>query len=413
MKNLNLPKISKKNIAIRVSSAAERAIRSGHPWVFENAIQYQSHAGKVGDLAIIFDKKRNFLAIGLFDPDSLIRVRVLHVLKPATVGKHFFAEKLDAANQRRAPLHDSAKKTTGYRILHGENDGMPGLVIDRYAQTAVIKLYTPAWIPHLTDVVAALESVFPAERIILRLSDRLKENKYNLYDGMILVGEELNSPIIFHENGLEFEVDPQKGQKTGFFLDQRENRARVEKLAQGKSVLNAFSYTGGFSVYAARGGVREVLSLDASKIALDVAERNFELNFHQKPDRSTRSVRFETIVGDAFEVMTKMKKESRLFDMVIIDPPSFAHKKSQVEGAIRAYKKLTRLGLDILVPNGILVQASCSSRVDSELFFNAIHLAARQVGRPLKEIERSGHALDHPIGFAEGEYLKCLFAVAP
>jgi len=403
MKNLNLPKISQKRIAIRVTKSAERAIKSGHPWIFETAIISQSHAGKNGDLAVIFDKKRKFLAIVLYDADSMIRVRVLRAIKPAIVGEQFLEEKLNTANQRRAPLRNSARKTDGYRLLHGENDGMPGLVIDRYAQTAVIKLYTPAWIPHLREVLGALQKASPAERIVLRLSDRLKNNPFSLYDGMILAGEELKSPLIFSENGLKFEVDPQKGQKTGFFLDQRENRARVEKLAKGRRVLNAFSYTGGFSVYAARGGAKEVVSLDASKPALDSAQRNFALNFGTDE-------RHQIILGDAFEIMAKMRKESRLFDLVNIDPPSFAHKKSQIEGAIRAYKKLTQLGLNLLAPNGIFVQASCSSRVDTELFFNTIHLAARQAGKPLREIERTSHALDHPIGFAEGEYLKCLFA---
>ena len=429
MKNLNLPSVSKKNIAIHISNSAERAIRQGHPWLFESGIVKQSHLGKMGDLAVIFDKNRKFLGIGLYDPDSMIRVRLLQVLKPATVGQRFFKDKLNAANQRRAPLRDADPKTTGYRLLHGENDGMPGIVIDRYAQTAVIKLYTPAWIPHLNDLLGALKSVFPAKRIVLRLSNRFKENpkgfnrtpekpksislksshkkRLGLYDGMILLGEKLTSPIIFHENGLKFEVDPIHGQKTGFFLDQRDNRARVEALAEGKSVLNVFSYTGGFSVYAGRGGAKEVVSIDASKVATDVAKRNFSLN---QPASIAKSCLHKSVTGDAFDLMIKMKKESRLFDMVIIDPPSFAHKNSQIEGALRAYKKLTRLGINLLTPNGILVQASCSSRVDTELFFETIHLAARQAGRPLKEIERSSHALDHPIGFAEGEYLKCLFA---
>ena len=401
-----LPTPSKKRIALHVTPAAERAIKSGHPWLYENAITSQSHVGKTGDLAVIFDKKRKFLGIGLYDPNSIIRVRLLRVLTPASIGQPFFEEKLNTANQRRAPLRRAKRKTNGYRLLHGENDGMPGIIIDRYAETAVIKLYTPAWIPHLRDVLGALESIFPAKRLILRLSDSLKENKYNLHDGMILVGEEIDSPIIFHENGLKFEVDPIHGQKTGFFLDQRENRMRVEKLARGKRVLNAFSYTGGFSVYAARGGAKKVISLDASKPAVDASRRNFALNFKD-------SDLHEGIIGNAFEVMTQMQKSNRLFEMVIIDPPSFAHKKSQVEGAILAYKKLTRLGLNLLAPKGILVQASCSSRVETELFFNTIHLVVRQAKRPLKEIERSSHALDHPIAFAEGEYLKCLFAIAP
>lgn len=404
MKNFPaLPTPSEKRIAIHITPRAERALRGGHPWLFENAIVKESHQGKAGDLAVIFDKKRRFLAIGLYDPDSVIRVRVIRALKPATIDQAFFAKKLDAAHQRRAPLRDS-DHTNGYRILHGENDGMPGITIDRYAETAVIKLYTPAWIPHLNQILLALEKTFHARSVILRLSKNLQKNEIGLQDGMLLIGEEIVPPLIFQENGLRFEVDPINGQKTGFFLDQRENRARVERLAAGKRILNAFAYTGGFSVYAARGGAREVISLDASAFATEAAERNFALNFTENIHHS--------ITGDAFKVMGKMKKEGQLFDMVILDPPSFAHKKSQVVGAVKAYKKLTRLGLDILAPRGTLVQASCSSRVDTELFFNAVHLAARQAGRPLNEIERSSHALDHPIGFREGEYLKCLFAVA-
>lgn len=401
-----LPPISEKRIALHITRAAERAIRRGHPWLFENAIVKESHPGKAGDLAVIFDKKRRFLAIGLYDPDSMIRVRVLRALKPAAIDRAFFTKKLDAAHQRRARLRDS-DPTNGYRILHGENDGMPGIVIDRYAETAVIKLYTPAWIPHLREILFSLEKTFPAKSVVLRLSKKLQENEFGLEDGMRLSGENSTPPIIFRENGLRFEVDPLHGQKTGFFLDQRENRARVETLAEGKRVLNLFAYTGGFSVYAARGGATEVVSLDASSFAIQAAERNFALNFPAETECH------QSITGDAFEEMSKMKKEGRLFEMVILDPPSFAHKNSQVEGALNAYQKLTRFGLDLLAPKGILVQASCSSRVDSEDFFNTVHQAAQQVGRPLNEIERSSHALDHPIGFKEGEYLKCLFAVAP
>ncbi len=447
---------------MRVTPAAERAIKQGHPWLFESAITDQSHEGKAGDLAVIFDKKRRFLAIGLYDPQATIRVRILQRLKPATISEDFFKAKLDAANELRAPLRDTPPErlTNGYRLVHGENDGFPGLVIDRYAETCVVKLYTPAWIPHLNDVLSVLSHVIanPAgvkqspsmqaeiaasgyrpsrndeARIVLRLSERLKNTAFGLEDGMLLQGTPLDGAVIFHENGLRFEADPVQGQKTGFFLDQRENRARVETLAKGKRVLNVFSYTGGFSVYAARGGATEVISLDASKPATDAAERNFALNFSPKspplaPPRRTGGERVpppragearwgensihKTITGDAFTEMARMKDEGQRFEMVIIDPPSFARKASQAEGALNAYQKLTKLGLDILAPNGILVQASCSSRVDSEAFFDAIHAAARQHGRPLNEIERTSHALDHPIGFKEGEYLKCLFATVP
>ena len=216
----------------------------------------------------------------------------------------------------------------------------------------------------------------------------------------------LTSPglILFKENGLIFESDPIHGQKTGFFLDQRDNRARVEKLSKDKSVLNVFAYTGGFSVYAARGGAREVVSVDISAPAIEAAIRNMAHN--------ELTVPHETIAEDAFEVLARMGSQKRLFDLVIIDPPMFAQNEKQIATALSAYRRLTRLGLGALRQGGILVQASCSSRVDADAFFESIHQTAREAGRELTEIERSGHALDHPIGFKEGAYLKCLFATA-
>ncbi len=209
--------------------------------------------------------------------------------------------------------------------------------------------------------------------------------------------------VLFKENGLTFEADPIHGQKTGFFLDQRENRLRVQKLSKGKSVLNVFAYTGGFSVYAARGGAKEVVSVDVSQQALEAAVRNMEHN-------KLTNVHHETIAEDAFDALAKMKSQNRLFDMVIIDPPMFAQSEKQIVSALAAYHKLTRLGLGVLKKGGTLVQASCSSRVDAESFFDAVNKTARDSGRRLTEIERTGHAFDHPIGFNEGAYLKCLFA---
>jgi 23S rRNA (cytosine1962-C5)-methyltransferase len=386
-------------------------MRQGHPWLFDQAIQHQSHDGGPGNLAVIFNHKRRFLAVGLYDPHSPIRVRVLQHNEPATIDCDWFKSKLTAAAQLRAPLQNGA--TTGYRLVHGENDGLPGLVIDRYAGTLVIKLYTAAWIPHLRDVCAALADVAPAERWVLRLSRTTQKQSQYLFglgNGMLLFGPNLNGPILFQENGLTFESDPLHGQKTGFFLDQRDNRARVEKLAGGKSVLNIFAYTGGFSVYAARGGARHVVSVDMSAPALEAAARNFARN-QQIPN--VAAVSHQMIAKDAFNGLAQMGQHQRRFDMVIIDPPMFAQNQSQVAQALSAYKKLTCLGLDVLNPGGILVQASCSSRIDAKLFFSTVHRAARQAGRPLHEFERTGHPPDHPITFKEGTYLKCLFAVAP
>jgi len=410
----HIPGPSDRRIAVRVTPEAERALRGGHPWLFEGAITRQSRAGRAGDLVVIFDRKNRFLAVGLYDPHSAIRVRVLQHGKPATVNREFFRDRLAEAAQLRAPLRESG--TTGYRLVHGGNDSLPGLVIDRYDQTLALKIYTPAWFPHLRELLPALAEVIPAERVVLRLGRALgrgiaspQRNASPLRDGMILSGPPLDGPVLFLENGLRFEADPVHGQKTGFFLDQRDNRARVEKLAAGKSVLNVFAYTGGFSLYAARGGARSVVSLDASAPALEAAARNFALN-RQHP--SVAAAAHELLAEDAFEALARLGKSGRRFDLVIVDPPSFARRQAQVERALAAYARLTRLSLGVLRPGGTLVQASCSSRVSAEAFFETVNRAAAQAGRPLREIERTGHPLDHPIGFREGAYLKCLFATA-
>ena len=410
-----LPAPAESNIAVRVTPAAERALRKGHPWCYESAITHQSREGTPGELAVIFDSKRSFLAVGLYDPTSMIRVRILQHRKSAQINTDWFAERLEKATQIRSPLANTPpeRRTTGYRLVHGENDGLPGLVIDRYADTLVMKLYTPAWIPHLAAVYTALSRIHPAQRLILRLSHSLQDQPallYGLHDGFILAGPELDGPILFQENGLFFESDPIQGQKTGFFLDQRENRARVETLSAGKSVLNVFAYTGGFSVYAARGGASQIISVDLSKPACDAALRNMD---HNRQNPAVSAAVHETIAEDAFVVMSQMKVKNTQFDIVIIDPPMFAHNQNQISAAVSAYRRLTKMGLDLLRPGGILVQASCSSRVDAETFFDTIHQAARGTGRSLQENERTGHALDHPITYPEGAYLKCLFARAP
>ena len=409
-----IPRPSPRNIAVRVTPAAERALREAHPWLFAGSIREQSHKGASGDLAVVFDRKGRFIAVGLYDPHSSIRVRVLQHEEPAPIDREWFAARLEAAADRRAPLRGrpSAARTTGYRLVHGENDGLPGFVVDRYEETLVIKLYTAAWIPHLRDVLAALTGIMPAERLVLRLGRAMRDRPGHLHgleDGTVLSGPPLAGPVLFWENGLRFEADPIHGQKTGFFLDQRENRARVEPLAAGRDVLNVFAYTGGFSVYAARGGARHVVDVDASQPALQAAERNLAHNRHIPP---VAAVAHETIVDDAFEALARMGEARRCFNVVIIDPPAFARRRDQVDQALSAYRGLTELGLGVLSPGGTLVQASCSSPIDAPTFFDAIHRAARRAGRPLRELERTGHPIDHPIAFEEGAYLKCLFAAA-
>jgi 23S rRNA (cytosine1962-C5)-methyltransferase len=409
-----LPEPGARHVSVRVTPAAERALRHGHPWLYDRAIRHQSHDGAPGDLAVIFDRKRRFLAVGLYDPWSTIRVRILHHGQPAAIDRGWFEAILASSVQLRSPLlgRPPEAATTGYRLVHGENDGLPGLVIDRYEQTLVLKLYTPAWIPHLGDLLAALASVCPAERLILRLGRAMLRRQVDLCglrDGMTLSGPDLDGPVVFWENGLRFEADPVHGQKTGFFLDQRDNRARAESLASGEAVLNVFAYTGGFSVYAARGGATDIVSIDTSAPALRAAIRNMARN---RRIPAVAAAQHETLVEDAFGALARMGKAGRRFGVVIVDPPSFAQRRAQLAQALSAYQRLTQLSLRVLRPGGALVQASCSSQVDADTFFSTVRHAAVQAGRSLREIDRTGHALDHPVTFREGAYLKCLFALA-
>lgn len=409
----HIPGPASRRIALRVQPAAERAIRGGHPWLFAEAIQQQSHDGRSGDLAVIFDRKDRFLAVGLYDPHSPIRVRICHQGAPQPIDAAWMQQQLETAVALRRPL--ATPETNAYRLVNGANDGLPGLIVDQYADTCVVKLYTTAWLPHLRPALQALRAaaLTPVQRIVLRLSRhvaQLPHSLYGLYDGITLLGAPPTEMTPFLENGLHFVADLVAGQKTGFFLDQRDNRARVEPLTAGKSVLNVFAYTGGFSLYAARGGASQVVSLDLSQPALATAMRNFKLNQH---NRRVAAAAHELLVGDAFRVMTQLRESGRRFDVVVVDPPAFAQRQDQVERALTAYARLTRLALALLRRDGTLVMASCTGRVDAETFFDTVERAALGMERPLDVFDRTGHPLDHPISFPEGAYLKCLFATAP
>jgi 23S rRNA (cytosine1962-C5)-methyltransferase len=406
-----IPKLGDRRLAVRVKPAAERALRSGHPWLFDEAITHISFDGAPGDIAVVFDRRRRFLAAGLYDPLSPIRVRLLVHNHPAIIAPALFAQRLGDAAARRQPLDRAG--TTGYRLLHGANDGMAGLVIDRYADSFVVKLDTTAWIPHLPAILDLLREQAQPKRIVLRLGRHVRRQHavlYGLSDGRTLAGLPPADPVRFVENGLLFEADLLRGQKTGFFLDQRENRRRADALAPAGEVANVFAYSGAFSVYVARGGATAVTSLDQSAPALAAAEHHFALN---SGIAAVRAANHQTLQGDAFQLLVALADAGQAYDMVIIDPPSFARRKREISGALNAYARLAGLGLSVLRPGGILVSSSCSSRVTAEQFFDTVTGAAREMGRPLKEIERTGHGLDHPVGFTEGAYLKTLFATAP
>jgi 23S rRNA (cytosine1962-C5)-methyltransferase len=392
-------------LRLRVTTTAEWVLRSGHPWLFGDSIHEQNRAGEMGELAVIYDRQDNFLAIGLYDPDSPLRVRVLHRGKPQPINGAWWRARLQEAIRRRDGLFDD--QTTGHRWIHGENDGWPGLVLDRYDRTLVLKLYTAAWFPRLNEIVALLKEQLSPERLILRLSrniERSANKQFGRADGEILFGPNLEGPVIFLESGLRFEADVLRGQKTGFFLDHRENRRAVESLARDRAVLNAFSFSGGFSIYAARGGAKSVTDLDISEHALAGAQRNVELN---RASPGVVRCHHNTVQADAFEWLKKNARPR--FDLVILDPPSLARREAERAGAIQAYGKLVRHGIACLRRNGILVASSCSAHVSAAEFFEVVRQSAHASGRKMTELGTTAHPPDHPATFREAHYLKCIY----
>lgn len=394
---MSLPK-STVMLRLRLTATAERHVRSGHPWVYSDSVTEQNREGDIGDLAVIYDKKDKFLALGLYDPTSPIRVRVLHSGKPVRTTTEWWMERLTRAGDKRRAHFDD--KTTGFRWISGESDGFPGLVLDRYADVLVLKLYSAIWLPMLPSLMNWILNEFAATALVLRLSRNIQEiarSRWDVSEGC-LHGHTENL-VEFLENGIRFEAEVIHGQKTGFYLDQRDNRARVERLAANQDVLNVFSFSGGFSLYAARGGARSVTDLDISKHALESAQRNFALN------PWAEKVTHKQIQGDAFEWLATGPRQ--LFDLIICDPPSLARRETDRAGAIRAYHALAVSCLKRLRSGGVLVAASCSAHVSADEFLGAVFDAADRIG-PSVELWRSAHAVDHPAIFPEANYLKCI-----
>lgn len=388
------------SVSVQVTPAAEKSIKKGHPWVYADAVLKTSREAGAGDIAAIFSAKREFIGLGLYDPTSPIRIRILSTKPKTTIDEAWLKTAMQNSISKRQHLIDD-KLTDGFRLIHGENDGLPGLVADIYRNVLVIKLDTTAWMPHLELICMVFRELISPLTIILRLS-RTVAPQYGYSDGCLLYGEPVGGAVIFSENGILFEADPVKGQKTGFFLDQRDNRARAGKLAKGRDVLNIFAYNGGFSLYAAKGGAKSVISLDIAPQALEAAKRNFALN----PDLTCLH---ETLCADAFEAMKQLADKGRKFGMVIVDPPSFARKRADVPNALAAYEKLTKLAVNLTSKDGILICASCSARVGADDFFETVLKTVKRSGRCFKETERTRNAPDHPVGFNEGAYLKCIY----
>ncbi|MCI5082762.1 MAG: class I SAM-dependent rRNA methyltransferase [Saprospiraceae bacterium] len=397
---IEFPDIPVSRIAVKVKPAAERMIRKEHPWIFESAIVKQSKEAAAGDLVIIYDQKKNkVMALGLYDPFSPIRVKLLHFRTAAQINEQWFANRIQAAFDLRKPLLET--DTDSYRFIHGENDHLPGLIADVYAQVLVLKLYSFIWLPYLSQIVPPLVAVSGVDAVVLRLSRNLQQQPQHLHgleEGQIIHGQLDNPEVIFKEHGLRFSANVIHGHKTGYFLDHRHNRKRVGELAEGQRVLDVFAYAGGFSVHALCGNAKEVTSLDISAQALEMAKKNVALNL--------ATAKHKTIAGDAFEVMEQLIRQHKRYDLIVVDPPSFAKSEKEIPSAISSYTRLARLAVQLVAPNGILLMASCSSRITEEVFFQTIVQELRQSKRSFQEIERHTHDIDHPIGFPEGAYLK-------
>ncbi len=387
-------------IAIKLKPAAERKVKMGHPWVFEESITKQSKEAKTGDLCIIFDSAKNqFLAMGLFDEDSPIKIKLFQFHKQVKFDDNFILNNLNKAYYKREKYFDDS--FNAYRLIYGESDNFPSLVIDVYNKSAVIKIYSLIWANYLKLISEYIFNLLDLDCVILRLSRNIeiKAKQIDLFNGKILKGELKNNNIVFKENGLLFNANIVSGHKTGYFLDQRANRRRVGEIAKGKSVLDVFSYNGGFTINALCKDAKSVTSIDINEHALKSIEDNLKLNKYNG--------KFNFICGDAFVKMEELIKNKTSFDIVVIDPPAFAKSEREIETAKKQYSRLASLGSKLVNKDGYLILASCSSRINSDEFFDINKIALKNIKYEL--IITSFHDFDHPAELEEMKYLKCGF----
>jgi 23S rRNA (cytosine1962-C5)-methyltransferase len=389
-----------KRLAVKLSSKGEQFVVKGHPWVFSNSIVKINDDAKTGDLAVIFSKTKNkVIGLGFYDEDSPIRIKIIHNAETKVeVNSGFFHQKIKDALEKRSDLLQT--NTNSYRLLFGENDGFPGLIADVYDRVLVVKLYSEIWLPYLESVLKSLQEISNAQTVVIRLSRNLQNSKnHTLLDGEVVFGTLTNEVVEFVEHGVKFTANVIKGHKTGYFLDHRANRKRVGEFSKGKTVLDVFSYAGGFSVHALANGATEVTSLDISKQALDIARENSKLNAYSGVHK--------TISGDAFQEMKALIEKGKTFDVVVIDPPSFAKQQSEIDLAKKKYAQLADLGEKLTSKKGLLVLASCSSRVLAQSFFDLNTRVLSSQSRLFETVLKTQHDDDHPISFPEGAYLKC------
>jgi len=386
-----------KTVRCILQKGKERPVKNRHPWIFSGAIDRIDEGFEAGDLVRVFSDKDEFLGVGYLNPESQIVVRML-AFEEAAIDEVFFDNKIVQAIEMRKQFMPSG--TNAYRLIHSEGDFLSGLTVDVYGDFLVAEFNTAgidAWKP---VIVKILQKYFPSHSIFERSDSDLRKWEGLKRSVGVLAGSEPPEAIEIEENGLLFGVDIKGGQKTGFFLDQRESREAVRGLSAGKRVLNCFAYTGGFSVYAARGGAKEVVSVESSEPAVAMGRKNFLRN----QLGSEQSVWAQQ---DVFDYLRATKKE---FDMIILDPPAFCKSKSQIQPAARGYKDINLQALKQLPKGGLLFTFSCSSYITPDLFQKIIFGAASDAKRDVRILKKTSHAFDHPINIyhPEGEYLKGL-----
>ena len=375
----------------------EAPVLRGHPWIFSGAIETVDGDHEAAGVADVFDGQKRWIARGLYSPKSQIRVRVL-TWEKEPINREFFARRLSQALALRQNY--LSVTTNAYRLVNGEGDFLPGLIIDRYSDFLVCQFFTAGTDLFKQDIVTALAELVSVKGVFERSEGRVRDEEGLDPSVGVLFGEAPPDAVSIEENGYKFVVDVRRGQKTGFFLDQRDNRALLSKLTQGQSVLNCFAYSGAFSVYAFGGGAKEVISLDSSKPALELAERNLALN-------GFATAGGNLLKADAF---TYLKESDADFDVIILDPPSLAHKRSNVSAATGGYKFLNLHAFKRIKRGGLLLTFSCSQHLPMELFQKVIFGAAVDAGRKASILRQLRHPLDHPVSLhhPEGEYFKGL-----
>ncbi|MBE2232517.1 MAG: class I SAM-dependent rRNA methyltransferase [Anaerolinea sp.] len=389
--------------SITLKPGREKSVRNRHPWLFSGAIHTIDPKANDGDIVDAHSNTGQWLARGYLNRRSQIQVRLLSWQADAAIDEAFWRGRLQRALAGRASLA-ADPQTTAYRLVHAESDGLPGLVVDRYGDWLVMQCLTLG-VERIKPLLTRLLVELCQPAGIVERSDVEVRGKEGLRPAVgLLHGAAPAGPVEIMEHGQRFLVDLLGGQKTGFYLDQRENRRRVASYCQGARVLNAFSYSGGFAVYALAAGAAHVSNLDSSLEALELGERNLALNGFD-PDGQA-----EGVAGDVFQVLRDWRAAGQRFDVIILDPPKFAHSQQQVERAARAYKDINLLAMQLLPPGGVLATFSCSGLVSADLFQKILFGASVDAGRDVQVVERLGQGSDHPLllSFPEGEYLKGL-----